>query len=142
MRAAGTFSYTPRGRGKERKADLANVECWRCRKFGHLARACVNMPPDERRRDRKSDVPYHGRQRDSMAGVTGEGRQPGAADQHGSWSSTREECRGPEAGAGHQDGPWDTRREAADDGDWDSRSYSFRMSENGSTTRKTVNTKA
>lgn len=91
--------------------------------MGHIARNCPKNMPDERRRDRRSETPRRGRQRDFMAGVTGEEQQPGA---------------------GHKDGLWATRREeaAADDRDsGENRSYFFKLIDNCGPTKRTVNTK-
>uniref|UniRef100_A0AAV2LJR8 CCHC-type domain-containing protein n=1 Tax=Knipowitschia caucasica TaxID=637954 RepID=A0AAV2LJR8_KNICA len=113
MRAAGAATYGPQGRGRERRKDSAEIECYRCRKMGHVARNCPSAY-EERRRDRRSDAPRRGGQRDSMAAATGEEQQRGATDRWERWAR-------PERSDRDQEGPcpWSAYREAADDGDED-----------------------
>ncbi|XP_060795255.1 uncharacterized protein LOC132897961 [Neoarius graeffei] len=51
-----------RGRGRGKKMDLADVECYTCSKKGHMARACPDNT-QQRREDRKWDTPRRGRGR-------------------------------------------------------------------------------
>lgn len=60
MKMSGTTRWRGRGRGK--KMDLADVECYACGKKGHMVRIC----PDEsqvRREGRKWDTPQRGKGR-------------------------------------------------------------------------------
>uniref|UniRef100_A0AAV2MIG6 CCHC-type domain-containing protein n=1 Tax=Knipowitschia caucasica TaxID=637954 RepID=A0AAV2MIG6_KNICA len=59
MRAAGAATYGPQGRGRERRKDSAEIECYRCRKMGHVARNCPSAY-EERQQDRRSDAPRRG----------------------------------------------------------------------------------
>uniref|UniRef100_A0AAV2LLF1 CCHC-type domain-containing protein n=1 Tax=Knipowitschia caucasica TaxID=637954 RepID=A0AAV2LLF1_KNICA len=113
MRAAGAATYGPQGRGRERRKDSAEIECYRCRKMGHVARNCPSAY-EERRRDRRSDAPCRGGQRDSMAAATGGEQQRGATDRWERWAR-------PDRSASDQERPcpWSAYREAADDGDED-----------------------
>ncbi|KAI4888112.1 hypothetical protein NFI96_008428, partial [Prochilodus magdalenae] len=60
MRTSGATKARGRGRGK--KVDLADMECYACGKRGHMARACPN-DVQQRRDDRAWDAPQRGKGR-------------------------------------------------------------------------------
>ena len=60
MKTTGETRAHGRGRGK--KMDLADVECYTCGKKGHMARTCPD-DTQQRREDRKWDTPQRGRGR-------------------------------------------------------------------------------
>lgn len=126
MRAAGTASYQPRGRGRGRRTEPSDVECWKCHQRGHISRTCPYSNSEERRQGRWSGTPRRGRQRDSMACVTGEEPRRGArpTNLHGRGRQERE-----------------SNREDWPDSSGDNRSYCFALVDGDGPSKGSVNTK-